>query len=97
MTDTPLPFEDDDAFMYADWDLPEDNARARDLVERIEGHPNLVTDCFAALVIGMAALLMLYALDVQPGKMLSMFAQPSVENVPVVKAPLGDYKRRPAP
>lgn len=91
-----LRFEDDDSFMYADWDLPEDNAKARDLVERIEGHPNLVTDCFAALVISVAVLLALYAVDAQPGKMLSMFSGTKVSDVvPTIYAPTGEWKRKP--
>lgn len=95
---TMLPFENDEGPMYAEWgdyDLPEENARARELVAKIEGWPQ-IADCLVALLIIGAALLGLRAVNAEPGKMLSMFSGPQVsEGVPTIYAPTTEYKRKP--
>lgn len=90
-----LRFEDDDSFMYADWDLPEENAKARHVVAMIERGDKLA-DCAAAFMIAALALVALYAVDVQPGKMLGMFAGPQLTvEVPTIYADPKSYKRKP--
>lgn len=94
-----LPFDrPEDEGMYAefgDFDTPEENARARELVAKIEGWPQ-IADCLVALLIIGAALLGLRAVNAEPGKMLSMFSGPQVsEVVPTIYAPKGEWKRKP--
>lgn len=93
---SPLPFEEDNQGMYGDWDLPEDNERARAVMGMIEDRPSFALDFVAACAIAFIAASLLYAIDAQPGKMLSMFSTPSVTaDIPTVYAPTGEWKRRP--
>lgn len=93
-----LPFEEDNQGMYGDWDSPEENAAAwmLEVANRTGWYRAMLVDCLAALAIAVATCVALYAVDAQPGKMLSMFSPPSVTaDIPTVYAPTGEWKRRP--
>lgn len=93
-----LPFEEDNRGMYGDYDTPEENAAAwmLEVANRTGWYRAMLVDCLAGGSILLATVLALYAIDAQPGKMLSMFSGPQVsEVVPTIYAPKGEWKRKP--